>query len=446
MEPGRRRCYHCRKPICPECQHRAEGHIFCSDHCAGAERRRARWRRFQEWNRTALAGRWFRAALFSALLIVGAGVIWLSMHADLLGGGPEAPAVTFKKPREKGIDYEKLNWDSPGACVIDQPSSGAVLRDNRVVVKGKAPSEAMVGLYVNGEKVDVQMCRGGEWRFDGVPLTGSRNLVQARFFDNMGNSSYSPAVLVELQAAPVKLVLPPPEVPPQPSVDLANLTRGPVGRREVFLTFDGGSTANVTAAILDILKKENVRATVFLTGEYMQRYPELTRRIVEDGHLVGNHTYSHPHLTTYSFNARQNTLAGVGEEFVRSQLQRTAERFQLITGRRMSSYWRPPSGSSTARSSGGHGRRATGTSAGRPTWIHSTGWPRPRTRSSRRHSRSSTASCGAIRWARAAWTGGSSSCTSGRRGSRGWRRTGSCSPSSRTSGGRATSSGPWTTR
>ncbi len=344
MEPGRRRCYHCRKPICPECQHRAEGHIFCSDHCAGAERRRARWRRFQEWNRTALAGRWFRAALFSALLIVGAGVIWLSMHADLLGGGPEAPAVTFKKPREKGIDYEKLNWDSPGACVIDQPSSGAVLRDNRVVVKGKAPSEAMVGLYVNGEKVDVQMCRGGEWRFDGVPLTGSRNLVQARFFDNMGNSSYSPAVLVELQAAPVKLVLPPPEVPPQPSVDLANLTRGPVGRREVFLTFDGGSTANVTAAILDILKKENVRATVFLTGEYMQRYPELTRRIVEDGHLVGNHTYSHPHLTTYSFNARQNTLAGVGEEFVRSQLQRTAERFQLITGRRMSSYWRAPFG------------------------------------------------------------------------------------------------------
>ncbi len=343
-EPGRRKCYHCKKPICPQCQQRIEGHIFCSEHCAAAERRRGHWRKLQAWNRTALAGIWFRVALFSALLVLGAATIWLAAHADLFIAVPEQAAATFKKPREKGLDYEKLNWDAPGAVVIESPAQGSVLRDNRVSVSGKAPAEAMVGLYVNGDKVDVQMCRGGSWRFDAVPLTGSRNLIQARYFDNRGNSSYSPALLVELQALPAKMIPLPVETAAAPAADLANLIRGPADRREVFLTFDGGSTANVTAQILDILKKEDVRATIFLTGEYMQRYPELTRRIAEEGHVVGNHTFSHPHLTTYSFNARQNTLAGVTQDFLKGQLQRAADLFKIITGRSMSPYWRAPFG------------------------------------------------------------------------------------------------------
>jgi peptidoglycan-N-acetylmuramic acid deacetylase len=188
------------------------------------------------------------------------------------------------------------------------------------------------------------MCSGGGWRFEGVPLTAARNLVQARYFDNRGNSSYSPAVLVELQTSPARAVPAAPELAEQPPVDLANLTRGPAGRREVFLTFDGGSTANVTAAILDILKHEGVHATLFLTGEYMQRYPDLTRRIAAEGHVVGNHTFSHPHLTTYSFNARQATLSGVTQDFLKGQLQRTADLFQLITGKPMSHLWRAPFG------------------------------------------------------------------------------------------------------
>jgi peptidoglycan/xylan/chitin deacetylase (PgdA/CDA1 family) len=347
-EPGRRKCYHCHKAICPQCQLRAEGHIFCSEHCAASERRAERWRRLEAWNRSALSGPWFRATLFSALVLMGAAAIWLASHADLFEPSPEPPTPTFKKPKERGIDYEKLDWDAPGTFFIQTPSTGAVVRENTVRVSGKAPTEAMVGLYVNGEKVDVQMCPGGAWEFDGVPLTAAKNLIQARFFDNRGNSSYSPAVLVELQALPARAAPPPAEVPPPP-VDLANLTRGPVGQKQVYLTFDGGSTANVTVTILDILKREGVHATIFLTGEYMQRYPDLTRRIAQEGHVVGNHTYSHPHLTTYSFNARQATLSGVTEAFLKNQLQRTADMFQLIAGQPMSHLWRAPFGEFNAQ-------------------------------------------------------------------------------------------------
>jgi peptidoglycan/xylan/chitin deacetylase (PgdA/CDA1 family) len=347
-EPGRRKCYHCHKAICPQCQLRAEGHIFCSEHCAASERRAERWRRLEAWNRSALSGPWFRAALFSALVLMGAAAVWLASHADLFEPSPEPPMATFKRPKERGIDYEKLDWDAPGTFFIGAPSTGAVVRENKVRVSGKAPAEAMVGLYVNGEKVDVQMCPGGSWEFDGVPLTAAKNLIQARYFDNRGNSSYSPAVLVELQTLPARVAPLPAEVPPPP-VDLANLTRGPVGQKQVYLTFDGGSTANVTVPILDILKREGVHATIFLTGEYMQRYPDLTRRIAQEGHVVGNHTFSHPHLTTYSFNARQATLSGVTEAFLKSQLQRTADMFQLIVGQPMSHLWRAPFGEFNAQ-------------------------------------------------------------------------------------------------
>lgn len=341
---ARRRCYHCARAICPACQLRLEGHIFCSEECAREHRRVAFWKRLAKWNRTALQGHWFRAVLLLCIVAAGAAAIWFAAHADRFVEQPELPLPTFKKPGEKGLDQEHVNWDVPGAVYIESPAAGAVLRENRVAVSGKAPEEAMVGLYVNGEKVDVQMAREGTWRFENIPLTGTRNVLQARFFDNRGNSAFGPAVWVDLEARPAA-VLARAEVPAaEPTPEAFNLIRAPVGNREILLTFDGGSNANATPSILDTLKSERVKATFFLSGEYMQRYPDLVRRIASEGHVVGNHTFSHPHLTSFSFNGRHTTLAGVTEEFLKSQLERTNDLFKLIAGRAMDPYWRAPFG------------------------------------------------------------------------------------------------------
>ncbi|NUR82911.1 MAG: polysaccharide deacetylase family protein [Nonomuraea sp.] len=62
------------------------------------------------------------------------------------------------------------------------------------------------------------------------------------------------------------------------------------------LTFDDGPS-KYTPALLDTLKKQKVKATFFLMGKHAEKYPKIARREVREGHVVGNHTFDHPHLT-----------------------------------------------------------------------------------------------------------------------------------------------------
>ncbi|MCL6457515.1 MAG: polysaccharide deacetylase family protein, partial [Gorillibacterium sp.] len=73
--------------------------------------------------------------------------------------------------------------------------------------------------------------------------------------------------------------------------------RGNPNKHEVALTFDDAPDPNFTPQILDVLKEQGVSATFFIMGERAAKYPELVRRIVREGHAIGNHTYSHPDLT-----------------------------------------------------------------------------------------------------------------------------------------------------
>jgi peptidoglycan/xylan/chitin deacetylase (PgdA/CDA1 family) len=116
------------------------------------------------------------------------------------------------------------------------------------------------------------------------------------------------------------------------------------GEKKIVLSFDAGSTDRGAAEILDALRGRGIRTTVFLTGQFIRRYPDLTRRIASDGHEVGNHTFDHPHLTTYALDGRQRTRPGVTEEMVRRELEETASLYRDVTGRAMASLWRAPYG------------------------------------------------------------------------------------------------------
>ncbi len=131
----------------------------------------------------------------------------------------------------------------------------------------------------------------------------------------------------------------PPPLPPE-----TNLSRGPTSERKVALTFDGGTEANASGEILDTLSSMRVRATIFLTGQYIVRYPDLVRRMVRDGHEIGNHTFSHPHLTTFALNYRHDTLTGITKAFIQNELRQVAHLFEKVTGVPMSPYWRAPYG------------------------------------------------------------------------------------------------------
>lgn len=101
---------------------------------------------------------------------------------------------------------------------------------------------------------------------------------------------------------------------------------------ELALTFDDGPNPAWTPRLLEMLAAHEIRATFFLLGGYAQAEPELVRRIVAAGHVVGNHSWSHPDLALAS-RAR-----------IREELMRTREMLEQITGISVR-YFRPPYGS-----------------------------------------------------------------------------------------------------
>jgi len=91
---------------------------------------------------------------------------------------------------------------------------------------------------------------------------------------------------------------------PSPSFICRTMTCGPGGEvKSTALTFDDGPDPQVTPRVLRILQEKRVRATFFCIGRHARLYPQLVRAIVEAGHEIGNHSYSHPrHI--YAWSAR----------------------------------------------------------------------------------------------------------------------------------------------
>ena len=78
------------------------------------------------------------------------------------------------------------------------------------------------------------------------------------------------------------------------------VTGGDPNSGMVALTFDAGGVAGPAAAVFDTLRSRGLRVTVFLTGQWVESYPELARQVADDGHELANHSYYHPDLTTLS--------------------------------------------------------------------------------------------------------------------------------------------------
>ncbi len=110
----------------------------------------------------------------------------------------------------------------------------------------------------------------------------------------------------------------------------STIWRGRVDTDAVALTFDDGPSAD-TERVLDLLGELNVRATFFMVGRQVQRFPQTARRVVESGHEIGNHSYSHP---IYLYRTPRET---------RRQLERTQQIINDVIGVR-ARLARPPCG------------------------------------------------------------------------------------------------------
>lgn len=107
---------------------------------------------------------------------------------------------------------------------------------------------------------------------------------------------------------------------------------GPYNKAEVALTFDDGPDFVHTPLVLDKLKRYGVKATFFLLGENVEKYPDVVKRMAAEGHVVGNHSYNHPNFVKVS-----------NEEY-HNQILKTGELIQKLTGY-FPKFIRPPYGS-----------------------------------------------------------------------------------------------------
>ncbi|HJW09245.1 MAG TPA: polysaccharide deacetylase family protein, partial [Holophagaceae bacterium] len=148
---------------------------------------------------------------------------------------------------------------------------------------------------------------------------------------------------------PTSRAIPPAAAPPSLSAGLwpgagegLNLTQGPRSSKVLLLSFDGGSSAEAAPAILDALKARGIRTTFFLTGAFIHRFPAIVRRIVADGHEIGNHTEDHPHFAPGMRRDPAWTKARIQRELLDAD-----EAFYHLAGRPMDPLWRAPYGEHT---------------------------------------------------------------------------------------------------
>ncbi|MBD3223151.1 MAG: polysaccharide deacetylase family protein [Caldithrix sp.] len=312
-----RRCYYCKDYICTECQSHREHHLFCGYWCFW------RWK-WQQWQQSIPLSREGRilAAIFLGLQIVTWILMWLTM--------PPTEQELSEQPPKTGIaQQDSIPTTQPVPPVtIDTVRYGVT--HGLQIHMDLAPYQALMLIRDQSETRIIQTSDQPEV-FSDVYLQQGLNHFVLRKMDNRGRTALVDSFTIRFDSPRLRYLSRP-------------ITAVQTDSKWVALTFDGGWQDNGTEQILDILQNDSVRSTLFLTGMFMKSYPQLVQRMVAAGHEIGNHTYSHPHLTQWAANATHKKRQHVNRDLLHGELKRNDSLFQSIAGRTMAPVWRAPYG------------------------------------------------------------------------------------------------------
>jgi len=323
----RTKCYRCNDLICDECRIAFLGRSFCSLTClfkaaTSSLRKKQPGKGRISWLRRMprLSMRGFFNLLIFLILIA----LWFSLR-DL---SREVQRLASRPPQSASAAGERF-----AASMETLPE--AMVTRNRIDIEGEAPDNSVITLQVNGRYAGTQMPERNRFRFRDVLLSHGANEIVVHSMDPEGRIT-----LLEKMSTTFS----------SPTVDYLSrdFTRGSPRSPRIALTFDGGAGDGSAYQILQDLRDKKVFCTMFLTGRFMRRYPAVVKRMVQDGHEIANHTWSHPHLTTFEQNGRHETRTGVSRQSVQDELRRTGEYFSQLTGEKMAPYWRAPFGEHNA--------------------------------------------------------------------------------------------------
>ncbi len=332
---SRKRCQYCHAYVCDECQLQFMQRTFCSLRClfkgllqaaavmAKYSGKKPLFKRKPRLPRIQLRfSRVFVDLVFAVLILaILLSLRSLSKEIRLLRLSQSGQMGESKPAHDAAADSGFVVTKGPDAMVLE----------NTITIAGEAAENVMLSLIVNDRITAVTLPQKNKFQFENVRLSYGNNEIIVRGIDANGLTTILEKISTSYGS-------------PRLDYLARDFSRGNSRSPNIALTFDGGSGNNAASRILNYLAAKHIRCTIFLTGAFINRYPDLVKRMVKDGHEIGNHTWSHPHLTSYEANRRHDTLPGVTREKLHEELRRTADRFTELTGKKMAPYWRAPYG------------------------------------------------------------------------------------------------------
>ena len=313
-ELSSRKCYHCHEYICSDCQLKLDHHIFCSKSCHW----RWKWQQFTE--KTNISKELIGVA---AVLLILNIVFFLYLNSKL-----DSIQKSLKEPVAE--ETEESEYGKPTLHTIKFDTIRYPLK-NVFQFQLSINEGAVAALKRDGRFVESQVQNSKPLKFHNQFLNQGKNEFSIYLLENGGTSSLIDSFTITFKSARVEYMR-------------RYVSRIKGDSSGIALTFDGGSTDNGTEKILNILRENNVRCTMFLTGDFLKKYPKLVKQMVLDGHEIGNHSYSHPHLTMLEKDGSTNTRENVNRQLVHEQLLKADSIFQRISGYPMAPLWRAPYG------------------------------------------------------------------------------------------------------
>jgi peptidoglycan/xylan/chitin deacetylase (PgdA/CDA1 family) len=375
------RCVACGKWLCERCARESRDRSYCSTRCRLDSVRRTVVAGLRRWLFAPVEPPWALVLVSAACLLVVAAVVRLLVDvAELwtprLEGVVEIAVPVRPAPPQGRIVVEA---GVPRLHVTGDPGTDVVLLADgrppavlRLDGRGRATVD-LLELELGTRAVRLGRL-GSEHTVVPVPRLPSSNPTRSHTPSRTPTRTPSVTATPE-PTRPSRQTLPP-TAPPEPTDTAIPTRRRPAAPSEptpagtarpasaapappvlhlvddagprLALTFDGAISADGTAELLNLLQELDLQVTLFVTGKFVEEYPSLVRSALLAGHEVGNHTYSHPHLTTYPENQRHQLLPSISRQRFQSQLRRTEEAFRAATGHPMAPLWRAPYGEENA--------------------------------------------------------------------------------------------------
>jgi peptidoglycan/xylan/chitin deacetylase (PgdA/CDA1 family) len=348
---AKKKCYTCKQPVCSECQIQKSNHIFCSQSCYRSyiidklslsqteqlitfQLKKALYLLWNKIDKTP--GYLFTTSILAIGLISSVVISILIIHrVQTL----QNKIDNLNRENIRSVDSTKSVADTTVNAIdtltILSPPANAMIVRNRFDIEGQAEDNRVVTLSANGKLIQTTLVNKGIFSFKNLVAKPGDNHFVIRSISEDGSNIIIEEITFKYGT-------------PTPSFLARDFSRGNLADKKIALTFDGDYLDNITSEILDILKQENIKCTIFLTGRYIQRYSDLVKRMVADGHEIGNHSWDHPHLTTFEQNHLHQTRPEITSEKVQQELLKTAEFFRQVTGKSMAPLWRAPYGEHNA--------------------------------------------------------------------------------------------------